>query len=149
MTIVPTIAAISVNRPLAKLPMMARLRVNRTRAIIGIGRNVFGQRKDGSVFPMRLAIGENPGGDEHAFVGIIHDLSEQQRAQDRLRASEGRLHLLLDAAPVAIAMLDRDMRYLAHSRRFTIDYNLGDQPLLGRSHYELFPEIPERWKEIH
>ena len=60
-------------------------------AIIGIGRDVFGQRKDGSVFPMRLAVGETTDTGAHAFVGIIHDLTEQRRTQERLRDSEAQL----------------------------------------------------------
>ena len=52
-------------------------------------------------------------------------------------------------APVAIAMFDREMRYLAASRRFRDDYGLGDQEVLERSHYDVFPEIPESWREIH
>lgn len=46
-------------------------------------------------------------------------------------------------------MLDREMNYIIASRRYLSDYELGEQNLIGRSHYEVFPEIPERWKEIH
>jgi two-component system, cell cycle sensor histidine kinase and response regulator CckA len=56
---------------------------------------------------------------------------------------------LIENTPAAIAMLDREMKYIIASRRFLIDYNLGTQSLIGRSHYEVFPEIPERLKEIH
>jgi PAS domain S-box-containing protein len=41
------------------------------------------------------------------------------------------------------------MKYIAASKRYLIDYDLGDQNVIGRSHYDVFPEIPERWKEIH
>ena len=54
--------------------------------------------------------------------------------------------------PAAIAVFDTDMRYLAASARYVSDYRLGaatPTSLVGRSHYELFPEIPDRWQEVH
>lgn len=50
--------------------------------------------------------------------------------------------------PSAIAMFDRDMRYVAVSERWKSDYNLH-QDLIGLSHYEVFPEIGGDWRLIH
>ncbi len=72
-----------------------------------------------------------------------------KRAELALRESEQKLGLFIENAPAAIAMMDREMRYLAVSRRWLKDYGLGERDILGRSHYEIFPEIPARWKEIH
>jgi PAS domain-containing protein len=41
------------------------------------------------------------------------------------------------------------MRYVAHTDRWLHDYNLPDEPLIGRSHYEVFPDIPDHWKAKH
>jgi PAS domain S-box-containing protein len=54
------------------------------RKIIGIGREVVGQRKDGSTFPMDLSVGEAKQDGESIFVGIIHDLSERKRTEAQL-----------------------------------------------------------------
>src|SRR6187200_3247750 len=63
--------------------------------------------------------------------------------------SEELLRLFIDQAPVPIAMFDREMRYIAASRRWVNDYGFGKKKWRGVSHYELFPDIPDRWREIH
>jgi two-component system, LuxR family, sensor kinase FixL len=55
------------------------------RRIIGIGREVVGQRKDGSTFPMELAVSEVRRAGEVEFTGIVRDLSERKRAEQRIR----------------------------------------------------------------
>lgn len=65
------------------------------------------------------------------------------------RRDEQLLRLLVEHTPASIAMFDRNMRYLVVSRRFLADYDLDGQELIGRSHYDVFPEMPQRWKEIH
>lgn len=59
---------------------------NRTKKpkIIGIGREVFGLKKDGSIFPFRLAVSEVILNDRVIFTGIIHDLTEMHKAQDEI-----------------------------------------------------------------
>ena len=55
------------------------------RRIIGIGRVVVGQRKDGTTFPMHLTIGELRSADKHYFTGFIRDLTDQQLTETRLK----------------------------------------------------------------
>jgi PAS domain S-box-containing protein len=56
--------------------------------IIGIGREVQAQRKDGTVFPMYLAVGDARVGDTHIFSGFIHDLSTRVRMEEEVRRAQ-------------------------------------------------------------
>jgi two-component system sensor kinase FixL len=61
------------------------------RRIIGIGRVVVGERKDGSTFPIELAVGEMKTGDRRFFTGFIRDLTERQQTEARLQELQSEL----------------------------------------------------------
>lgn len=83
------------------------------------------------------------------IIGTAWDVTEQRQAALSLQQSEERMRLIMDNAPTGVAMFNRNMEYIAYSRRWLKDFNLGDQDLHGRSHYEVFPDIPERWRTAH
>jgi PAS domain S-box-containing protein len=91
-----------------------------------------------------------------ARIAALNQMQDANLARNRaesalraLRESEGRLALFVEHAPAALAMFDREMHYVAVSRRWLDDYSLGAQNLVGRSHYEVFPELTEEVREVH
>ncbi|AFY36042.1 PAS domain S-box protein [Calothrix sp. PCC 7507] len=58
------------------------------------------------------------------------------------------MRLFIEYTPAAIAIFDRQMRYLQVSRRWREDYGLDNQEFIGRSSYEVFPQT-KHWQEIH
>jgi len=56
--------------------------------IIGLGRDVEGQRKDGSIFPLHLSVGHTEVEGDRLFIGILHDLTDRQAAQEALARSQ-------------------------------------------------------------
>ncbi|HEX7947424.1 MAG TPA: PAS domain S-box protein [Phenylobacterium sp.] len=70
---------------------LARYMTTGERRIIGIGRVVVGERKDGSTFPMELSVGEMISGQQRFFTGFVRDLTERQAAERRLQDVQGEL----------------------------------------------------------
>lgn len=70
---------------------LARYLTTGERRIIGIGREVVGERKDGSTFPMELSVGEMRSGDRRHFTGFVRDLTERQEAERRFQHLQSEL----------------------------------------------------------
>ena len=83
------------------------------------------------------------------ILGLASDITERKHAEEKLRTSERQLRAFIEDAPVCVAMFDREMRYLAASRRWTTDYGFGHSDLTGLCLYDLIPNLPEKWRESH
>ena len=82
---------------------------------------------------------------------LEREAAEQQRrrAETEVKENQSLLQTMIENTPAAVAMFDKEMRYIACSRRWLSDYQLGHRELKGLSHYEVFPEIAEEWKAVH
>src|SRR5579864_1966665 len=120
---------------------------------------------DGSVHWIagRWQVFMDASGEPSKMIGVNIDVTERKLADEArlevnrtleaqaalLQSREELLKIFVKHVPAAVAMLDRDMRYLQVSDRWCADFSLDSSQVLGRSHYEIFPDLPERWKEIH
>jgi PAS domain S-box-containing protein len=102
-----------------------------------IGREtVFARHADGSV---------------HQVLGTLYDITARKEIEQSLANSRALLQSFVEHTPAAVAMLDKELRYIAVSKRWLQDYGLGDRDLSGQHHYDVFPEIrrmPE-WQRLH
>jgi two-component system sensor kinase FixL len=91
--------------------------------IIGIGRQVMGRRRNGTAFPLHLAVGEMQINGERKFTGMLHDLTKRMDLANQLQASEGRARTIIDTATDGIIVID------AHGRIET--FNPAAERLFG------------------
>ena len=101
--------------------------------IIGIGREASGKRKDGSVFPIDLSVGETAEAGQPRFVGIIRDISKVRESEQRLRLLDEGLRLLFDQAPSGMVTLDDRGRMTRVNRAFCEMLGHPAAALVGRS----------------
>ena len=114
--------------------------------IIGIGSEVVGGRKDGSIFPMDLSVGEARDGGEPIFVGIIRDITDRKAAELAQRESELRLRSIIDTVPDAIVVID--------SQRAIQSFSPAAEQLFGYDSAEVIGQnvnilMPSPYREAH
>jgi PAS domain S-box-containing protein len=109
------------------------------------------RRQDGTRFPAHVtasAIQDRKG----RYAGSLHlirDLTVEHAAVRSAEIERNRFEEFFRDAPAAIALLDRDLRYLATSRRWLSDFDLDETPLVGRLHLDIFSTLPRHWRETY
>ncbi|HEU5081235.1 MAG TPA: response regulator [Opitutaceae bacterium] len=108
-------------------------------------------RKDGSQFPAHVTTSalQNRRGRFGGSIYIIRDVSAERAARLAAERERQRFEEFFNDAPAAIALLDRELRYLATSRRWSTDLNLAETPLTGRLHFDIFSNLSRHWRDIY
>jgi two-component system sensor kinase FixL len=107
--------------------------------IIGIGREVTGRRRDGTVFPVRLSVGEMRIGGQRKFTAMLRDLSKRVHLEDALGASEARWRAIVDSAVDGIIVIDAYGRIEAFNRAAERLFGYAIDEVIGRNVDMLMP----------
>ena len=119
---------------------LARYRRTGEKAIIGIGREVIGQHKDGSLFPLDLSVAEWERDGDKFFTGVMRDISARKDAETALITVESRYRAIFDSAVEAIAVIDArgTIQSINQSVERTFGYTAAD--LIGSNIKMLMPQ---------
>ncbi|WP_210394666.1 PAS domain-containing sensor histidine kinase [Motiliproteus sediminis] len=119
-----------------------------TAKVIGIGREVKGQRKDGSLFPMYLSVGEIKIDGFHGFVGIAHDLSALHAARQQLAVTGELLQNIIDSMPSIIIGVDAE-GHITHWNQLAAAEPRLAQPLeVGQRIDQCYPHLTNQLSRI-
>lgn len=111
--------------------------------IIGIGREVEGQRSNGERFPMKLAVAEMRQSEPRHFVGIVKDVSQHRLAENRLGEADRWRRAILDGATAAIIATDCDGLIQTFNRSAQQLLGYDESEVVGRQTPALFHDPAE------
>ncbi len=110
------------------------------------------KRKDGSwmwIDDVGKIIEHDDDGNPVRMIGVHIDIEKLKERETLLQLERERVQLFIENIPAAVAVFDTQLRYVMVSDYWREAYGLEETDLRGKSHYEIFPEIPVRWKELH
>jgi len=118
---------------------LARFLATGEKKVIGIGREVVGLKKDGTTFPMELSVAEARVGGERIFMGIVRDITERKRAEERFR-------LIVESAPNAIVMINAEGQIVLVNAQIEKSFGYCREELVGQP-VEIL--VPQRFRARH
>jgi PAS domain S-box-containing protein len=118
--------------------------------VIGLGRQVQGLRKDGSKFPLELAVSERRDGDDSlTFIGVVRDITDRKRVEDQLVESEQRFRDLAESASDWFWEMDADQRFTYVASRVRHALGVGPEHFVGKQldQVGMEPDNPAAWTD--
>lgn len=89
-------------------------------------------------------------------VEVVMPITERKIVEDELRKinrqlrhSQNLMHHVISHARSAIAVHDRNLNYVYVSDRYLEEYGLKKENIIGKHHYEIFPDLPQKWRDVH
>ncbi len=106
-------------------------------------------RKDGSVYDVEIATtGVVIEGEKYIFC-ICRDITDRKAAEAELAHRHDLMRYIIEHDSAGVAVHDRDLRYIYVSRHYLEQYEVREEDVIGRHHYDVFPDLPEKWREVH
>jgi len=107
--------------------------------------------KDGSIivlsttgFPIL-----NDDGSLKGYRGSDTDITSRKKIEQDLIHSHDLMRYIIEHSRSAIAVHDKNLNYLYVSQRYKDVYNIKDENIIGKHHYDVFPDLPQKWRDVH
>ncbi len=83
------------------------------------------------------------------MVGTHWDVTEEKVLEQALSHSHDLMQYIIHHSQSAIAVHDNDLRYLFVSQKYIEQYQVKETNIIGKHHYDVFPDLPQKWRDVH
>ncbi len=81
--------------------------------------------------------------------GTHFDITDRKKAEEKQREYHSLIQYILKYNTSGVAVHDKDMNYMYVSERYLDRYGVKEKEIIGKNHYEVFPDLPDKWKKVH
>jgi PAS domain S-box-containing protein len=108
-------------------------------------------RKNGEFFDVLVTTSElkNSENEIIGWLTVVQDISERKKAEKAIIDSKELMRYIIEHNRSAIAVHDRDLKYIYVSQRYLQDYMVKEKDVIGKHHYDIFPDLPQKWRDVH
>jgi len=83
------------------------------------------------------------------MVGTQTDISEEVSLEEEVTQSRDLMKYIIEHNQSAVAVHDNDLKYIYVSQRYLKDYRVIEKDVIGKHHYDVFPDLPQKWRDVH
>jgi PAS domain S-box-containing protein len=106
-------------------------------------------RKDKSILHVEISSSASFINNKKYILCICRDITEKNNIQKKLDHAYVLMRYIIEHSRSAIAVHDKDMNYIYVSDKYIRDYNIANKDIIGKNHYEVFPDLPQKWRNVH
>jgi len=108
-------------------------------------------RKDGTWVTVEIisTLLQDDKGEITEVLGVSRDVTARVSAEETLIQSQDLMRYVIEHNRSAIAVHERDLKYLFVSQRYLQDYKVKEKDVIGKHHYDVFPDLPQKWREVY
>ncbi len=108
-------------------------------------------RKDGETVWVEVisTLQKDTGNNPQYFITSVNNITERKKAEKALAHSHDLMRYVIEHNRSAVAVHDKDLKYIYVSKRYLDDYKVKEKDIIGKHHYDVFPDLPQKWRDVH
>jgi len=83
------------------------------------------------------------------YLGFTKDITDKKETELELKQSHELMQYVIENTNSAVAIHDRELKYLYVSKNYLDQYKIKDKNIIGKHHYDVFPDLPQKWRDVH